>query len=149
VDNHINSSLCIRSFNWLSDQEGRPRQSNIYFTENIISGATWLDIMGPRPTQSMKTEGGAVNPSGPKLSIFDVRTGTLVLNFDLTEQNVLLEFNGLHFERVYKSNDVCESALSLRSGGPTKGKSENNRGGTRIPGFFVASAIYNDCRKGR
>jgi hypothetical protein len=115
VDNHIKSSLCIRAFNWLTDPGNNPQQSNIYFNEDTIGGATWLNITRTQTASSIIQRQTNPSPSEPKLSIFNVRTGTLVLDFDLTVQNVSLTVNGLHFERIYDSRADCESALSLRS----------------------------------
>lgn len=115
VDNHVKSSLCIRAFNWLTDQGNRTRESNIYLNEDIIDGATWLDVTQPVSTVLEQQRQEAIL-SEPILSIFNVRTGTLVLNFNLAKQYVKLKVNGLHFERIYHSTTVCESALSLRSG---------------------------------
>ena len=54
------------------------------------------------------------------LSIFNVKTGTLVLNFDVTAQNVSITVNGLHFERIYDFKADCESALSARLSGSVR-----------------------------
>jgi hypothetical protein len=120
VDNHIKTSLCLRSFNWLTGPGNKTWPSNIYFNEDSIGGATWLDIGRPPSSNFVKSERGDLNSSEPLLSIFNVRTGTLVLNFDVTTQDVSLTVNGLHFERIYTSKAVCESALSLRSAKPKK-----------------------------
>jgi hypothetical protein len=113
VNNRVKSSLCVRSFNWLTDQDNRALPSNIYLNENVVSGTTWLDIIKPN---WIGPGVGAPTTEQPMLSIFNVKTGTLVLNFDLTAQDVSLTVNGLHFERIYTSRAICESAVSLRTG---------------------------------
>lgn len=115
VGNRIKSTLCVRSFNWLIDRGDAPRQSNIYLTENTISGATWLDIMQPNliayPTTPKDRDDVL-----PIFTILNLSTGTLVINFNVATQDVLLTVNGLRFERIYTSNARCESAMALRSG---------------------------------
>jgi len=141
-DNHIKSSLCIRSFNWLTDPDNNPQKSNIYLNEDNISGATWLNII---QRQAEPTGSGAPSrshSSDAMLSIFNVKTGTLVLNFDVTAQNVSLTVNGLHFERIYDSKADCESALSARSSGsvPTRAGAQASK---EIP-FSAPTATAED-----
>ena len=114
VDNHIKSSLCIRSFNWLTDLAKTPQASNIYFDEDTIGGATWLNIARTPASSATIDRQADAGFSEPMLSIFNLRTGTLVLDFDLTAQNVYLTVNGLHFDRIYSSKADCESAISPR-----------------------------------
>ncbi|KAF2989335.1 hypothetical protein OGR47_20955 (plasmid) [Methylocystis sp. MJC1] len=120
IDNHIKSSLCIRSFSWPTDSQGRTLKGNIYLNEAVVGGATWLNLTRT-PTNAAS---GAAEPSStqtpgrPELNIFNVSTGTLVLNFRLTQQDIALKVNGLHFNRIYASQEACESALSLRAGKP-------------------------------
>ena len=121
VDNHIKSSLCVRSFNWLTDLGNNPLESNIYFNEDTIGGATWLNIARTQASSTVIDRQAGARFSEPMLSIFNLTTGTLVLDFGLAVQNVSLTVNGLHFERIYNSKADCESALSLRYSG-TPGK---------------------------
>jgi hypothetical protein len=121
VDNDIESSLCIRSFNWLSHETdfNRTLKSNIYLNEDGIDGAAWLDFVPPsrqahKPSDRTRRE--VFGSSKPDVSIFNVKAGTLVLNFEFTElQEATLNVNGLHFERIYASQADCEAALSIRS----------------------------------
>lgn len=123
VDNRIKSTLCVRSFNWLSDGEDQPRQSNIYLTENTVSGATWLDITQPKriefPAAPRERDKG-----WPIFTILNLSTGTLVLNFAVTKQDISLIVNGLNFERIYTSRARCESAMALRANRPTRPRSQ-------------------------
>jgi hypothetical protein len=113
IDNRIKDSLCIMTFNWLIDQDGKTLKSTIYFNENVIDGAAWLDIGNKSQYVKLAMTGNA-DSRNPILSIFNVRTGTLVLNFDFTYLDVVLAVNGLQFERIYGSTADCESAISLR-----------------------------------
>ena len=120
VGNRVKSSLCVRSFNWLSDKDDRTLKSNIYLNENVIVGATWLDVTQTEKIENEKSEAGYEESIIPIFTILNVGTGTLVLNFDLAtqDQDLSLTVNGLQFERIYTSNARCESALALRSGKP-------------------------------
>lgn len=114
VDNDIKSSACVRSFNWLTDDRDETLESHIYFNEDDIEGATWLDISGS--TARKATETAEVRKGRrPILSLFNVKTGTLLLNFSFTEAAASLNVNGLHFQRIYASKDKCEAAVSLRA----------------------------------
>jgi hypothetical protein len=121
VDNHIKSTLCIRSFNWPTDSQGHTLKGNIYLNGADIGGATWLNLTRLKKAgvvnESQKPE-VATNGRTPELNIFNVTTGTLVLNFDLAAEDIALKVNGLHFKHIYASQEMCESALSLRAGKP-------------------------------
>src|SRR4051812_24231077 len=71
------------------------------------------------------------------LSVFNVRTGTLVLDFPKAQstfgspegvQGICVKVNGLHFDHVYSSGAPCESALALR-----EGKNGDESGRPRFP----------------
>lgn len=110
IENHIKYSICLRDFSWLVDDKNLPEKSIIYLNENVVDGATWLDIKNPAHPVS---EGRARNR--PALSIFNLQTGTFVLDFEVATKDVLVRVNGLHFERVYSAKDKCETALSPRA----------------------------------
>ncbi|MFO1103949.1 MAG: hypothetical protein U1E20_13705 [Methylocystis sp.] len=110
IENHIKYSICLRDFSWLVDDKNRPEKSIIYLNEDIVDGATWLDIKNQMQSVSGKPDG-----NGPRLSIFNLQTGTFVLDFEVTKNDVLVSVNGLHFERVYSAKDKCETALSPRA----------------------------------
>lgn len=115
VDNSVNSSICIRSFNWMSGHGGEQPQSNVYINEINVRKATWLDF-GQAHSTTDENLSRAPPKTDHKLSLFNIQTGTLVLNFDFTAQkDVALEVNGLHFDRVYSSTAACETALALKS----------------------------------
>ena len=110
IENHIKYSICLRDFSWLVDDKNRPEKSIIYLNEDIVDGATWLDIKNRMQSLSGRPDG-----NGPRLSIFNLQTGTFVLDFEVTKNDVLVSVNGLHFERVYSAKDKCETALSPRA----------------------------------
>lgn len=112
IENHIKYSICLRDFSWLVDDKNLPRKSIIYLNEDVVDGATWLDIKNSMPMQSAA---GRRDGNGPQLSIFNLQTGTFVLDFEVTSNDVLVSVNGLHFERVYSAKDRCETALSPRA----------------------------------
>lgn len=114
VDNDIKASLCIRSLNWFThkDDVNRTLKSNIYLNEDVIEGAAWLDFVPPDKGPKQEFAGSIK----PDVSIFNVKAGTLVLNFGFASfQGATLHVSGLHFERMYGSQADCESALSIRS----------------------------------
>ncbi len=110
IENHIKYSICLRDFSWLVDDKNLPEKSIIYLNENVVDGATWLDIKNPVHSVS----GGRAR-NRPALSIFNLQTGTFVLDFEVATKDVLVKVNGLHFERVYSAKDKCETALSPRA----------------------------------
>ncbi|MGJ0620324.1 MAG: hypothetical protein ACR65Z_06365 [Methylocystis sp.] len=110
IENHIKYSICLRDFSWLVDDKNLPEKSIIYLNENVVDGATWLDIKNPAHSVS----GGRAR-NRPALSIFNLQTGTFVLDFEVATKDVLVRVNGLHFERVYSAKDKCETALSPRA----------------------------------
>ncbi|MCC3244914.1 hypothetical protein LG047_06200 [Methylocystis sp. WRRC1] len=112
INNHVKYSMCLRDFRWLSDYAGRPRDSIIYLNEDVVDGAAWLDL---DKTLEASTGAGVADEGKPILSIFNFRTGTLVLDFGVATRNVVVKVNGLHFQRVYSAKDRCETALSPRS----------------------------------
>jgi hypothetical protein len=126
IENHIKYSICLRDFSWLVDDQNLPERSIIYLNEDVVDGATWLDIKNPMQTVSRRGD-----RKGPQLSIFNLQTGTFVLDFDVATKDVLVRVNGLHFERVYSAKDKCETALSPRA---TKEKARP-RGDNDIPKF--------------
>jgi hypothetical protein len=117
IDNHVNSSICIRAFNWMNDRDGTRPKTNVYLNENVVGDATWLDFSepsGPPYSPAGRRKNGS-SESDHVLSIFNVRTGTLILNFELVTGDVQVEVNGLDFDRVYSSTAECESAIALRA----------------------------------
>ncbi|MEF3367165.1 hypothetical protein V3H18_11530 [Methylocystis sp. 9N] len=128
IDNHVEHSLCVRDFGWLTDDNGRSRDSNIYLNEDVVDGATWLDIV--RAPEADKTVAPADRM--PVLSIFNFETGTLVLDFDVVAKDIAIRVNGLHFKRVYTAKDRCESALSPRSSA-RQAQAMKRTGGRRFP----------------
>ena len=81
----------------------------------------------PWPPRAAKAQSSARPPDNDLrvLSIFNVRTGTLVLDFPKNQsaagapkgvRGICVKVNGLHFDRVYSSEAPCESALALREG---------------------------------
>lgn len=131
VDNDIKASLCIRSFNWFTHQAdvNKTLKSNIYLNEDAIEGAAWLDFAPPqrpdnRPAQEFA---GAIKPD---VSIFNVKAGTLVLNFGFAAfQGATLNVSGLHFEHIYGSQADCETALSIRSSRDLRASGKSAAGG--------------------
>ena len=111
IENHIKYSICLRDFSWLVDDKNLPEKSIIYLNENVVDGATWLDIKNP----VHPVAGGRDLSKRPKLSIFNLQTGTFVLDFEVATKDVRVQVNGLHFERVYSAKDKCEIALSPRA----------------------------------
>ncbi|MBI1980476.1 MAG: hypothetical protein HYS63_02720 [Methylocystis sp.] len=110
IENHIKYSICLRDFSWLVDNQNLSEKSIIYLNEDVVDGATWLDIKNPvRPVSAGRER------KRPELSIFNLQTGTFVLDFEVATKDVLVKVNGLHFERVYSAKDKCETALSPRA----------------------------------
>lgn len=131
VDNDIKASLCIRSFNWFTHRTdiNKTLKSNIYLNEDVIEGAAWLDFAPPRSPDNrpMQEFAGSIKPD---VSIFNVKAGTLVLNFGFAEfQGATLNVSGLHFERIYGSQADCEMALSIRSSRDLKASGKPGAGG--------------------
>ena len=110
IENHIKYSICLRDFTWLVDDKNLPESSIIYLNEDVVDGATWLDIKNPA-----QSEPGSRTRKRPELSIFNLKTGTFVLDFEVATEDVLVRVNGLHFERVYSAKDKCETALAPRA----------------------------------
>ncbi len=110
IENHIRYSICLRDFTWLVDDRNLPESSIIYLNEDVVDGATWLDIKNPA-----QRDPGSPTRKRPELSIFNLKTGTFVLDFEVATEDVLVRVNGLHFERVYSAKDKCETALSPRA----------------------------------
>lgn len=110
IGNHVRHSACLRAFGWLSDSQGRLDNSIIYLNEDIVDGATWLDLEGPA-----QGEKRLQHIDGPQLSIFNLKTGTYVMDFGGGAKNIVVSVNGLHFDRVYSARDKCENALTPRA----------------------------------
>ncbi|MGD9542146.1 MAG: hypothetical protein AB7V61_14600, partial [Methylocystis sp.] len=113
VDNDIKSSVCLRSFNWMTDVAGEVLEGDIYLNEDVIEGAAWFDITKPQKSDQGRIKGDET--ATPILNLFNVKTGTLILNFEFTKQATSLSVNGLRFERIYASTAKCEEAVSLRA----------------------------------
>ncbi|MFO1125979.1 MAG: hypothetical protein U1E25_12385 [Methylocystis sp.] len=126
IENHIKYSICLRDFSWLVDDKNLPERSIIYLNEDVIDGATWLDIKNP-----IRSVSGSRDRKRPELSIFNLQTGTFVLDFEVATKDVRVQVNGLHFDRVYSAKDKCEIALSPRA---TREKAKP-RGPNDLPQF--------------
>ena len=136
--------MCIRTFRWMTDEDNHAEDSNLYLEENVIDGATWLDVEHRPATQS----GQRPEPrpgSEQKFSIFNVRTGTLVLNFDVSSSKMLVVVNGLHFEHIYTASGYCEAALSPRSAA----KQETPQGSNAKPGSIADAGNGGAKSKGK
>ena len=132
-------SLCIRSFNWLTHQAdiNKALKSNIYLNEDVIEGAAWLDFVPPqRPDNNPDQE--FVGSIKPDVSIFNVKAGTLVLNFGFAAfPGATLNVSGLHFQHIYGSQADCEAALSIRTSRDLRASSKPEATGAESSGDAI------------
>jgi hypothetical protein len=101
-DTHVRSSLCLRSFQWLTSRRDNQATSFVTFADLNVGATTFIDLGNSRGSAQARDGGGEKH----KFETVGLATHSLILNFDTRSQPDEMSMSGLGFVQVYAAADV-------------------------------------------